>query len=219
MKNALIIVAGGIGKRMGTTIPKQFLRIHDKPVIIHTIEKFLLFDPKIKLIIVINPDFKKVWDNIINQYSLPAGYEVISGGDKRFHSVKNGLSLIEENCLVGIHDAVRPLVSVESIFKIYSHAAVHGNAVPAITVKESVREINNSGSKIVDRTSLRLIQTPQVFRSDILKKAYEQEYKDEFTDDANVVEKTGIIIHLVPGDPYNIKITGKEDFDAVKKLI
>ncbi len=137
----------------------------------------------------------------------------------RFHSVKNGLGLLKGDPLVGIHDAVRPLISVNTIRNIYRFASIHGNAVPAVQIRESVREIQDSGSNIIDRSRLKLIQTPQVFKYSVLKKAYDTEFLAEFTDDASVVEKSGIKINLVDGDIYNIKITTPEDIEIANSLL
>jgi 2-C-methyl-D-erythritol 4-phosphate cytidylyltransferase len=218
MKNSVIIVAGGKGVRMGSVIPKQFIEINGKPLIVHTIGKFIEFDPDIDLIIVLNKDFLQYWENISNQFTLPR-YKLAYGGKERFHSVKNGLQLGEKDSLVGIHDAVRPLISAENIKRIYSEASVHGNAVPVIPVKDTLRQITPSGSKIIDRSGYVIIQTPQVFHYDMLIRAYDTEYNPLFTDDAGVVENSGTAIHLVDGNPYNIKITDPEDLIIAKALL
>jgi 2-C-methyl-D-erythritol 4-phosphate cytidylyltransferase len=171
------------------------------------------------MILVINHAYRHIWDQLILNFSLPVEFKIALGGETRFHSVKNGLLLLNGNPLVGIHDAVRPLISVETIRNIYKHAAIHGNAIPAVPVRESVREIMDSGSKMVDRSVLKLIQTPQVFRYSVLKKAYETDFLPEFTDDARVVEKSGVQIHLVDGDTYNIKITTPEDVEIAKSFL
>ena len=219
MKNAVIIVAGGTGSRMGISIPKQFLEIAGKPVILHTIDKFLAFDPNIDMILVINQDYIHFWDQLILKYKLSDNFKIAPGCETRFHSVKNGLMFIEGNPLVGIHDAVRPLISVETIRNIYNHATIHGNAIPVVPVKESVRVVQDSGSKMVNRAVLKLIQTPQVFRYSVLKKAYETNFLPEFTDDASVVEKSGVKIHLVEGDTCNIKITTPEDIEIANGFL
>jgi len=219
MKNVVLIVAGGSGIRMGTTIPKQFLEINGKPVILHTLEKFISFDPAIEVILVINPDHQSIWDRLTLDFNLSVNFKIASGGETRFNSVKNGLALIKNESLVGIHDAVRPLIKIETIRNIYKEASTYGNAVPAVPVKESVREIKGSGSKIIDRSALQLIQTPQVFLFSILKKAYNTPYLPFFTDDASVVEKSGVEIHLVQGDYYNLKITSPEDIEIARNLL
>ena len=219
MNNAVIIVAGGVGKRMGTDIPKQYLEIKNKPVIIHTIEKFLKFDPEIRLVIVINTDYLQIWDELIKKFPIQSKYQIVFGGKTRFHSVMNGLKMIDEESLVGIHDAVRPLISVETIKNIYKHAEIHGNAIPVIDVKETTRILTESGSKMLDRSLLKMVQTPQVFKYNILKNAYRTEYMSEFTDDASVVEHSGVGIHLVEGDNYNFKITSPEDFEIAKRIL
>lgn len=219
MKNAVIIVAGGTGMRMGTSIPKQFLKIKGKPVILHTIEKFVSFDPDIEIVLVINPVHRPIWDHIVADFNVHLDYKIAAGGETRFHSVKNGLALIRNESLVGIHDAVRPLIKTGLISEIYKMAGIMGNAVPSVQVMESVRQITESGSKVVDRSVLQLVQTPQVFLYSILKKAYDTLYLPEFTDDASVVEKSGVKINLVDGDHYNIKITTPEDIEIVNALL
>jgi 2-C-methyl-D-erythritol 4-phosphate cytidylyltransferase len=219
MGNAVIIVAGGTGIRMGTSVPKQFLEISGKPIILHTIDKFLAFDREIDIVLVINPKYQDLWDQIKLKFNLQREFKIATGGEMRFHSVKNGLALLEGDPLVGVHDAVRPLVSVKTINDIYKYASQHGNAVPAVGIRESVREIQDSGTRIVDRSKLKLIQTPQVFKYSILKKAYETEFLPEFTDDASVVEKSGVKINLVDGDIHNIKITTQEDFAVASSLL
>jgi 2-C-methyl-D-erythritol 4-phosphate cytidylyltransferase len=219
MKNTVIIVAGGSGTRMGTSVPKQFLEINNKPVIIHTIEKFYFFDRNIHLILVISSGHRSIWDQISRNFSIPLRYEIAIGGQTRYHSVKNGLNLVKEESLVGIHDAVRPLIRTETIADIYREAANHGNAVPCVPVRESVREIKLSGSRIIDRKDLTLVQTPQVFLYTVLKKAYKIPYSAEFTDDASLVERSGVKIHLVQGDLYNIKITSPEDLEIAGRIL
>ncbi len=219
MTNVVIIVAGGSGSRMGSSIPKQFLEIAGKPVIVHTIEKFLLFDPGIELIMVINPSYLNTWDKLAGKYNLTKNCKVTPGGKTRFHSVKNGLMFVRHESLIGIHDAVRPLISVETIRNLYKQAAIYGNAIPAVPVNETVRETFGSSNRMIDRSTLKLIQTPQVFLYSIVNKAYETIYSSDFTDDASVVEKSGVDLNLIDGDFYNIKITTPEDIEIAKSLL
>ena len=220
MKNTVIIVAGGRGKRMGSSLPKQFLEINGKALILHTIEKFLSFDSAINLIVVVNPDYLDLWLSIVKGYPFAGVCKTVAGGETRFHSVRNGIvSIIDEDSIVGIHDAVRPLISRETIKNIYLQASIHGNAVPAIPVSESIRKITDEGSIMIERSALRIIQTPQVFRYNMLRKAYETEFKEQFTDDASVVEYSGVNINLVDGDVFNIKITTPEDLEIAKALL
>ena len=219
MRNSVIIVAGGSGKRMGVALPKQFLEIDNKALVIYTIEKFLKFDPEIEIILVINEVFFDYWKKIKTVSGFEYPVKLAAGGETRFHSVKNGIEKIEGDSLVGIHDSVRPLVSVETIQRVYSAADTFGCAIPCIPLKESVRETSGDKSRPLDRSKIYVVQTPQVFRSGILKHAYNTSYTDAFTDDASVVEKAGYNIKLVEGDEYNLKITTPGDFEIAKILL
>lgn len=216
----LIIVAGGRGLRMGASVPKQFLLLAGKPVILHTIERFLDFDPGIEPIIVLPQDYTSMWEEICDKYGFDQKHVIAKGGDERYNSVKNGLSLVRQKSLVAVHDAVRPLVSHDTIDRCFSLAEKKGNAVPYIRPSESVREIVSAGrNKPLRRENIALIQTPQVFRSDILLAAYGRPYQPEFTDDASVVEAAGNKINLVEGNIENIKITTAEDLLTAEALL
>lgn len=212
MHRYLIMVAGGRGLRMGTDIPKQFLMLDDKPIIFHSLEKFTSYDPGIELILVLPENNIDYWNELCIKYSFNTGHNIVKGGQERFNSVQNGLSLVRQRSLVAIHDAVRPRVSIETIDRCFSVAEKKGNAVPYINPTESVREISGKrSSRIINRDNIALIQTPQVFRSDILLSAYASEYQPSFTDDASVVEAAGHSINLVQGNRENIKITTAGD--------
>jgi 2-C-methyl-D-erythritol 4-phosphate cytidylyltransferase len=219
MRNSVIIVAGGSGKRMGSVLPKQFLEINGKAIIIYTLERFLEFDPSIEIILVINEGFLVLWEKAKKNAGFVYPVKVAPGGETRFHSVKSGLALLEGESLVGIHDSVRPLVSVSCIKRIYDSAEKSGSSIPCIPLKESVREVRENHSKPLDRSLIQIVQTPQVFHSGIVCKSYETPYTEEFTDDASVVEKAGYQIRIVPGDEYNLKITTPEDFEMAKILL
>jgi 2-C-methyl-D-erythritol 4-phosphate cytidylyltransferase len=219
MKNIAIIVAGGAGTRMKGKTPKQFIEINDKPVIIYTFEAFHCYDNSIKFILALNSGYFTLWEKIIRRYPAFSELTVVSGGETRFHSVLNALEMVEEESLVAIHDAVRPLVSRETISRCFKIAKTNGCAIPCLEISESVREIASAGTRPVDRDKLRTIQTPQVFRSDILKKAYQQKYSMDFTDDATVVENAGYTITLVEGNRENIKITTKEDLILIDAFL
>jgi len=219
MKKIAIIVAGGTGTRMKGKTPKQFIEVNGKPVIIYSFEAFFYYDNSIRFILALHPGHFSIWKKIINKYPIFAGLTVVSGGETRFHSVLNALKMVEEESLVAIHDAVRPLVSRETISRCFKTAKANGCAVPCLEISESVREITSAGTRPVERDKLRTIQTPQVFRSDILKKAYEQKYRMSFTDDATVVENAGYKITLVEGNRENIKITTKEDLILIETLM
>ena len=211
LKEYVIITAGGSGLRMNTEIPKQFMDLSGTPVIIHTIRTFINYSNDIKLIVVLPEDHLNSWNKLIKKYPIHLEYEICSGGETRFDSVKNGLELVDDEVLVAVHDAVRPLVSVKLISDCFLLAAKQGNAVPAISLTDSAREVMGDDSKPADRGRIRLVQTPQVFRASQLKQAYQQAYRTSFTDDATVVEALGIKIHLVDGEKKNLKITNKED--------
>jgi 2-C-methyl-D-erythritol 4-phosphate cytidylyltransferase len=219
MRNSVIIVAGGSGKRMGATLPKQFLEINGKALIFYTLDKFIDFDPGIEIILVINEGYLGYWEKAKFKADFDFPVRIASGGETRYHSVKSGLSLIEGELLVGIHDAVRPLVSVSTIQTVYATAEIFGSAIPCIPLKESVREVDDDSSRPLDRSQIQIVQTPQVFRSGILIKSYSSPYSESFTDDASVVEKAGYQIKLVQGDEYNLKITTPEDFEIAKMLL
>lgn len=219
MKKIAVIVAGGTGRRMRGTIPKQFIEINGKPVIIYSLEAFYKYDNSIQFIIALHEDYFSVWEEVIKKYPIFSNLIIVPGGNTRFHSVCNAIKMIKDESLVAIHDAVRPLVSWQTIEKCYRTAEKAGNAVPCLEMRESVREVKLTRTRSVDRDKFRTIQTPQVFRSDILKKAYRQKYRKNFTDDATVVEKAGYKIILVDGNRENIKITTKEDLILAETLL
>jgi 2-C-methyl-D-erythritol 4-phosphate cytidylyltransferase len=214
-----LIVAGGSGKRMKMQIPKQFLLLGGYPVLMHTLERFHRYDPAMRILLVLPEIQHKHWKDLCLKYQFTIPHETGTGGETRFHSVKNNLHTIPDNCLVAIHDGVRPLVSVDTISRCFVAAHRHGNAVPCIEIPETMRMLDGEESQLVDRSKYRLIQTPQVFIARILKLAYCQEYKVHFTDDASVVESLGTKIHLVEGNPENLKITLKKDMDIAGVLL
>jgi len=210
MQNTTIIVAGGKGLRMKSDIPKQFLELDGRPVLMHTIEAFVKFDTDINLILVLPADQLAYWGELCKKHDFAISHHKVTGGSTRFESVKNGLVEAPDNGLIGVHDGVRPFIRPETIAKIYDEAAKFGNAIPAIAPSESIRIENENGSRIVDRATVRLIQTPQVFDAKALKEAYKTSYKESFTDDASVFE-TKHKIRLVEGQEGNIKITTPAD--------
>jgi 2-C-methyl-D-erythritol 4-phosphate cytidylyltransferase len=212
MNEAVIIVAGGKGTRMGTAIPKQFMLLHHKPVMVHTMERFRAYNPAIEIMVVMHADFVGYWNELINSLAIAIPHKIEVGGEERFHSVRNGLlALSLTNGVVGVHDAVRPMVSIQTIQACYHTAKERGNAVPVIPITDTLREVKEAESKTVDRNAFRIVQTPQCFHIDLLRKAYHQPYRAGFTDDASVVEALGEEIHLVQGNRENIKITTPED--------
>ncbi|MBS1646249.1 MAG: 2-C-methyl-D-erythritol 4-phosphate cytidylyltransferase [Bacteroidetes bacterium] len=215
---ALIIVAGGTGSRMNAELPKQLLPIHQKPIIVHSIEKFVAFDASMQIIISLHSDYFNLFEQIKNTYNLSV--QVVSGGDTRFHSVQNALAVLHDEVnIVGVHDAARPLVSLQTIENTFSAAEKLGAAIPVIDMNESLREVENNTSKAVDRTKYKTVQTPQCFKKNILIGAYETPYNPLFTDDASVVEKNGYKIFLTEGNIENIKITYPQDLRWAEMLL
>jgi 2-C-methyl-D-erythritol 4-phosphate cytidylyltransferase len=220
LKKYAIIVAGGNGTRANTPVPKQFMKLDGKPVLMHTITKFVECGLHIEIILVLNKGQIDFWKELCREYNFYTDVKIVEGGENRFESVKNGLAMVEEEGIVAVHDAVRPLVSTKTIVTAFKATEMYGNAVPAIPLTDSIRQIDSSKSIAVDRTRYCVIQTPQCFLSSILKKAYSvAEYKIHFTDDASVVESSGEKIHLVDGNPDNIKITTPRDFILAEALM
>jgi len=216
----IIIVAGGKGARMGAEIPKQFLILNGKPVLMHTIESFYNYDKSIKIILVLPEEQQDYWKQLCEKFNFKINHQIIFGGETRFHSVKNGLDTITEgSVLIGIHDGVRPLVSLDVISRCYDTAAEKDVAFPVIPVLETLRKKTKKGSITVNRADYYLVQTPQVFNSEIIKKAYLQDFSDTFTDDVSVVEALNEYpVYEVEGSRENIKITTPIDLIIAEKL-
>lgn len=219
MEKYVIIVAGGSGTRMKSDVPKQFMLLAGKPVLVHTITRFKEAIPEIKVVLVLPEKLNAEWNSICKKYQLNVSQQIVDGGETRFHSVKNGLAVVPEGCVVGVHDAARPLVSVRTIRAAFEAAEKNGNASPAVPLTESIRMVNETGNKAVDRKSINSIQTPQCFHSSLLKKAFLQNYSELFTDDASVLEAMGEKINLIEGNPENIKITGPQDMLIAEALL
>lgn len=211
MKLYALIVAGGSGKRMGAEVPKQFLELGERPLLMHTIEQFIRFDESIEIITVLPENQIRHWMELQERYSFKVLQTMVKGGESRFQSVRNGLEFLDCPGLVAIHDGVRPFVSNETIKRCFDTAARLGNAVPVIPPSDTLRIITDEASKPLDRQRVRLVQTPQVFSCELIKEAYTQDFQPDFTDDAMVLEKMGIKINLVEGNRENIKITNPED--------
>ncbi|MFT5819047.1 MAG: 2-C-methyl-D-erythritol 4-phosphate cytidylyltransferase [Crocinitomix sp.] len=214
----VIISAGGIGKRMGASIPKQFLKLNNRPVLFHTIEKFRQFDPEIQIIVVLPGNQIDYWKALCDKNNFVIEHALVKGGKERFFSVKNGLALAKGE-VIGVHDAVRPLVAADVIANCFAVAEEKGAAIPVFHISQSLRKVDANGSIAVNRDNYKLVQTPQCFQSEILKAAYALEFSDEFTDDASVVEKNGATIHLIEGNEANIKITRPIDLWIAERLI
>jgi 2-C-methyl-D-erythritol 4-phosphate cytidylyltransferase len=220
MKCYAILVAGGSGSRMETELPKQFLPLDGLPIMMHTIAAFAQSATSPQIIIVMNKAFNQYWKELCSLHNFDIPHTLKEGGESRFHSVKNGLlSINDENSLVAVHDAVRPLINPLTIDRAFQEAEKHGNAVLGIKSKDSVRRINLDHSIAIPRDEIILVQTPQIFRFKLLKKAYQQPYSKAFTDDASVVESTGVSINLIEGDQQNLKITFPEDLIFAEYLL
>lgn len=216
-----IIVAGGSGTRMTSRIPKQFIDIGGKPILMHTLTAFARYNPAIKLILVLPKKDQGLWQALIAQHAFGIPHQVVDGGSSRFSSVKNGLEAIANvaHGLVAIHDGVRPFVSPEMIERSFDIAAQYGSAIAAVGLKESIRRVVGDINSHVPRAEYQLIQTPQTFKLDLIKQAFRQEEKTFFTDDASVLEANGGQIRLYEGDYKNIKITTPEDLLWAEALL
>jgi len=219
MKKFAIIVAAGTGTRMGTDTPKQFLQLQGRPILEHTLARFLEAFPDLEVILVIHREWMEEGRKIASNMRDAARVRIVEGGETRFHSVQNGLGLVNEPGLVAVHDAVRCLVSVSLIRHCYGQAGEHGMAIPAVPAKDSIRVVGELGARVIERDQVRIIQTPQTFRSSILLPAFDQPYDPAFTDEATVVEKTGVNIRLVEGEESNIKITLPFDLLIAEKIL
>ena len=216
---AVVIVAGGTGSRMNNELPKQLIEINNKPVIVYSIEKFQNFNKDIQVVISLHKDYFDLFEKIKARFNIQ-NIQIVEGGDTRYQSVKNALAVLNKDVtIVGVHDAARPLVSLQTIQKTYTAAKQHGAAIPVIDMNESLREINGTESKAVDRTKFKVVQTPQCFKKDILLKAYDMPYSTLFTDDASMVEKIGCQIFITEGNKENIKITYPQDLIVAQTLL
>ena len=214
MTRYAIIVAGGKGLRMGCDLPKQFIPVEGLPVLMRTLETFHTYDAALHIILVLPRDHQAYWHELCRKYTFEVPHRIADGGATRFHSVQNGLALVDApEALVAVHDGVRPFVSHDVIGRCLSEAETHGAVVPVVPVVETLRRLTDADSITVPRDAYRLVQTPQTFRASLLRQAYAQPYSDAFTDDASVVEALGHTVHLVEGNRENIKLT--TPFDLV----
>ncbi|NVJ47896.1 MAG: 2-C-methyl-D-erythritol 4-phosphate cytidylyltransferase [Cytophagia bacterium] len=218
MQKYAIIVAGGSGTRMKSDLPKQFIELLGKPILMHSIEAFHFDD--IKIILVLPKAQIEFWKELMVKHQFKVPHQIVEGGKARFHSVKNGLESIDSTSgLVAIHDGVRPLIKQAIISESYASAEQHGNAIVSVGLKDSIRSVSDSGNKQEDRSKFRLIQTPQTFQLQLIKAAFKQPYDPIFTDDASVLERAGHKINLIDGDYQNIKITTPEDLTVAQSLL
>ncbi|MCS7004245.1 MAG: 2-C-methyl-D-erythritol 4-phosphate cytidylyltransferase [Cytophagales bacterium] len=208
MEQYAIIVAGGSGSRMQSKVPKQFLEIEGKPILMHTLMRFFEAVPNIKIITVLPPQEIETWKFLCKKHEFSVPHQVVGGGSTRFHSVKNGLAVCPHEGLVAIHDGVRPFVSKRAIIESFEVAQSKGNAVLSVPLKDSLRfKHQNGATQAVNRSAYVAVQTPQTFQLSIIKPCFESPYQEFFTDDATVAEYHGIPIYLIEGDEENIKIT------------
>ena len=219
MKKFAVIVAAGSGTRMGSQVPKQFLLLKDKPIIWHTLHTFLKAYEDLQIVLVISKDYLDDALAIVKTTLDANRIAITVGGDTRFESVKNGLKLVSDDSIVFVHDGVRCLVTQTLIHRCYEGAVANGNAIPAVKPVDSIRVETHYGNSVLDRDKIHIIQTPQTFKSSILKAAFEQPYDEAFTDEASVAEKMGEKIYLVEGETSNIKITQPLDMLIAEKIL
>jgi 2-C-methyl-D-erythritol 4-phosphate cytidylyltransferase len=219
MKKYAIIVAGGTGTRMKGEVPKQFMLLNGRPVILYSVEAFVAYDASVQIILVLHPDYLKYWNQLAEEFKISRQYKIITGGETRFDSVKNGLDSIFEDGLVAIHDAARPVINAEFISGLFATAQKFGSAMPGIALNDTIRIIEGDSSKQLDRTLLRAMQTPQVYKVSELKRAYEQPFQPFFTDDASVMQSAGFHLQLAEGSAKNIKITNPGDIELAETYL
>lgn len=219
MKKFVVIVAGGRGTRMNTAVPKQFLLLQGKPVLFYTIDIFFKAYSDIEVILVLPKEFIATGQEIIQSFFPNSTIQVTTGGQTRFHSVKNGLHLVKENSIVFVHDAVRCMISTSLIKRCYEAAVEFGTAVPVIACKDSVRILTGKTNRTIERELVKLVQTPQTFLSNLLLPAFDIEFNEKFTDEATVAEAAGMDIHLIEGEENNLKLTTLVDMEFAEKII
>jgi len=219
MKRYAIIVAGGSGQRMKSSVPKQFIELNGKPVLMHTIEKFYSAGSSINIVVVLPKSHHSAWATLSHKHQFNIPHQICEGGGSRFQSVKNGLQLCVEESIIAVHDGVRPLINPDLILNLYKEAESNNAVIPVCPVSESIRKVTGDDSKALDRSQYYSVQTPQCFSSDLIHKAYRQEEQSTFTDDASVVEALGEKVHLFEGESSNIKITTPKDLLLAEAIL
>ncbi|RNL52541.1 2-C-methyl-D-erythritol 4-phosphate cytidylyltransferase [Pedobacter jejuensis] len=219
MKYYAVIVAGGSGNRMQTETPKQFLLLKNLPVLMHTLKAFAQSDYQPLIILVLNKNQKPYWLRLCDEFNFRIPHTIVDGGSERFHSVKNAIDLLTGDGVVAVHDAVRPLISTKLIDNSFKQALEKGNVIAAVQSTDSVRMLSENKTSALKRNEIYLVQTPQTFTLDVLKKAYQQDFSSYFTDDASVVELAGYDINIVEGERNNIKITHPIDLELAELLM
>lgn len=223
MKTIAIIVAGGSGTRFGAEVPKQFLDLGGRPILMRTIDAFWeQGNGSLEIIVTLPADQMGLWHELRERYAFAVPHRVVPGGETRWHSVKNALDSIGDIDgvdVIAVHDGVRPLAGVDLINRVLDAARRDGAAIPVVMLNDSVRQVDGDNSHALDRSSLRAVQTPQAFDAHLLVNAYVQPFKPTFTDDASVVERAGHRVTLVEGDPRNLKITRPMDLALAEYLL
>lgn len=219
MKKSMIIVAGGSGTRMGAQIPKQFIELNGKPILMHTLENLHAMDEAMQLVLVLPKEQFPFWDELKEKHKFSVPHNLACGGETRFLSVKNGLSEITNSDVVGVHDGVRPFASKKVIEACFNQASLSGAAIPVLPIVQSLRVLNDGGSEAVDRNNYLAVQTPQCFNTSILMKAFDSADRTDYSDDASVVEAFGQQIKLVDGNAENIKITTPIDLELAQLIV
>lgn len=215
----VIIVAGGAGRRMGGALPKQFMMLEQQPILARSINRIHEALPKAEIVVVLPAEHVELWRNMAARFEV-ARHKIAIGGKERFHSVKSGLAALSEGVrTIAVHDAVRPLASKKLIIRLVLATEKHDAVIPIVAPADSYRTVEGDDSKIIDRSTLRMVQTPQLFRAEALRKAYEQEFSESFTDDASVVEAAGYKVALEEGERENFKITTPLDITLARAII
>lgn len=218
-QRGVIIVAGGAGRRMGGSLPKQFMMLGNLPILAHTINRFREALPIAEIVVVLPEEHISLWHNLAARFDV-ADHKVVAGGKERFHSVAAGLAALSDEVRhIAVHDGVRPLVSKKLIIKLILESEQHPVVIPVIAPSDSCRVVEQENSTIIDRSTLRLVQTPQLFHAEVLRNAYQQAFTETFTDDASVAEAAGYKVHLCEGERHNIKITTPDDIILAEAII
>lgn len=217
-KHSVIITAGGIGRRMQSALPKQFILVNEKPILMYTIECFYHFDPKIEIILTLPQDWFEYWEGLVAEFDFRIPHKIVEGGKQRYGSIKNALKECS-GTYISVHDGVRPLVNETTLKNCFKGVQEFGAVIPVISIVESIRMKTETGTKAVDRSKYLIVQTPQSFHRDVLEKAYELPYHSGITDDASLVEEAGFDIVTVSGNEENIKITAQSDLKYAKMFL
>lgn len=217
-KKSVIITAGGIGRRMRSSLPKQFILVNEKPILMYTIKIFYEFDPTIEILLTLPEDWMNYWEQLLMEHDFKIPHRVISGGKERYDSIKNALLKCTGE-MIAVHDGVRPLVEQETIRHCFEEAEKSGAAIPVVPISESMRRISETGTEIVNRKDYLLVQTPQCFQREVLIGAYENPYHEGITDDASLVEEAGYTVETISGNESNIKITTQSDLKYARMFL